>query len=158
VRDARTVLALDADLDLPVLAAGFIVSWLLIGSLLSVIGGWYALARRFRSDDDIDAERFRFRSGGIGWGVFPVNYGNCLFATVGRRGRALSILLPFRFMHPPLVIPWSAVERCEPMRMWLSRYVAVYVTGFRPRRLIFAGALGRDSCAVDSHPAASVRR
>jgi hypothetical protein len=75
--------------------------------------------------------------------VFPVNYGNCLFATVGRRGLALSILLPFRFMHPPLVIPWSAVERCEQVRFWLLRHVAVYVTDFRPRRLLFGGALGR---------------
>jgi len=111
--------------------------------LLSVIGGWHALARRFRSDDDIDGERFRFRAAGIGWGPFPVNYGNVIFATVGRRGLALSVFLPFRFMHPPLVIPWPAVERCEAVRVFWRRQVAVYVTGFRPRRLLFGGALGR---------------
>ena len=47
------------------------------------------------SDDDIDGERFR---------------------TVGRRGLALSVFLPFRFMHPPLLIPRAAVERCEEVR------------------------------------------
>jgi len=46
-------------------------------------------------------------------------------------------------MHPPLVIPWSAVERCEQVRFWLLGHVAVYVRDFRPRRLLFGGALGR---------------
>ena len=131
------------DLDARWFGPAFIAFWLAITAFLSVIGGWHALSRRFRSDDDIDGERFRFRSAGIGRGAFPVNYGNVIFATVGRRGLALSVLLPFRFMHPPLVIPWSAVEGCEAVRLLWMRQVAVYVTGFRPRRLLFPGALGR---------------
>src|SRR5439155_1038427 len=73
------------DLDPRWFGPAFVAFWLAITALLSVIGGWHALARRFRSDDDIDGERFRFRAAGIGWGPFPVNYGNVIFATVGRR-------------------------------------------------------------------------
>lgn len=120
----------------------FVVFWLMICGLLSLLGGWYELAQRFKSADGFDGERFYFKSGAIGWRSFPVSYGSCLFATVGPRGIALSILLPFRFLHPPLLIPWSAVSRCERVRFWFMNQVAVQVTGFN-RRLLFGGALGR---------------
>jgi len=119
----------------------FVVFWLAICGALSLMGGWHQLAERFKSDELVDGERFRFRSGAIGWAAFPVSYGSCLFATVGSKGFALSILFPFRFLHPRLVIPWSAVERCEHVRFWFMKHVAVHVAGFN-RRLLFGGGLG----------------
>ena len=119
----------------------FVVFWLAICGVLSLMGGWYHLSEKFKSDAPIDGERFRFRSGVIGWGAFPVNYGGCLFATVGTKGFALSVLFPFRFLHPRLVIPWSAVERCEHVRFWFMKRVTVHVAGFN-RRLLFGGGLG----------------
>jgi hypothetical protein len=119
----------------------FIVFWLVISGVLSLMGGWYRLAERFKSDESIDGEQFRFRSGAIGWGMFPVSYGSCLIATVGSKGFALSVLFPFRFLHPRLVIPWSAVERCEHVKFWFMKQGAVHVSGFN-RRLVFGGALG----------------
>jgi len=119
----------------------FVVFWLAICGLLSMISGWYQLAEKFKSDEPIDGERFRFRSGAIGWGAFPVSYGSCLFAPVGSKGFALSVLFPVRFLHPRLVIPWSAVERCEHVRFWFMKQVAVHVSGFS-RRLPFGGGLG----------------
>ena len=119
----------------------FVVFWLAICGVLSLIGGWYHLGERFKSDEPIDGERFRFRTGAVGRDAFPVNYGNCLFATVGAKGFALSVLFLFRFLHPRLVIPWSAVERCEHVRFWFMKPVAVHVAGFN-RRLLFRGDLG----------------
>jgi hypothetical protein len=119
----------------------FVVFWFAICGGLSLIGGWHHLAERFKSYEPIDGERFRFRSGAIGWGAFPVSYGSCLFVTVGSTGFALSVLLPFRFLHPPLVIPWSAVERCEHVSFWFMKQVAVHIDGFN-RRLLFGGSLG----------------
>jgi len=119
----------------------FVVFWFAICGGLSVIGGWYQLGERFKSDEPLDGERFRFRSAAIGWCGLPVSYGSCLFATVGSEGIALSILFLFRFLHPRLVIRWSAVERCENVRFWLMNRVAVYVAGFN-RRLLFGGTLG----------------
>jgi hypothetical protein len=39
----------------------FVVFWLAICGLRSVMGGWYQLAEKFKSDEPIDGERFRFR-------------------------------------------------------------------------------------------------
>jgi len=119
----------------------FVIFWFAIGGGLSLLGGWYNLAGQFKSDESIDGERFRFRSGAIGWSLFPVSYGSCLFATVGSKGFALSILFVFRFLHPRLVIPWTAIERCENVRFWFMRQVAVHIIGFN-RRLLFGGRLG----------------
>jgi hypothetical protein len=62
--------------------------------------------------------------------------------TRGRHGLAVSILWPFRFMHPPLLLPWSAIERCEETRFWLVRVVAVHARGFEGRRLLRGGRVG----------------
>lgn len=123
----------------------FIGLWLAISGFLSLSGGWYELSKRFKSDEAIDGRRFRLCSAAVGSRVFPVGYGSCLFAIVGRRGLALSVLFPFRFLHPRLVIPWSAVERCEEVRgWWFIRHIAVYVRGFHGKRLLFRGTLGRE--------------
>ena len=119
----------------------FAVMWLVICGALSLMGGWHELAERFESSEAVEGERFRFRSAAIGWRAFPVRYGGCLFAAVGPQAFSLSIFFPFRFLHPPLVIPWSEVERCEPTRIWFMKYVAVYVKDFG-RCLMFNGTLG----------------
>jgi hypothetical protein len=116
--------------------------WLAICGVLSLMSGWYELSQRFKSSEHIDGERFSLRSGAIGWGVFPVSYGNCLFVTVGPEGIGLSILFPFRFLHPRLLMPWAAIERCEAVRFLFMEHVAVHVWGFN-RRLLFRGAVGK---------------
>jgi len=120
----------------------FVILWLAVLGILSIFGGWHEVAERFSNGKSLEGERFRFRSGAIGWKLFPVNYGNCLFATVGRDGFALSIFFLVRFMHPRLVIPWSAVDRCEAVKFWFVNYIGVHFTGFS-RRLLFRGSLGK---------------
>jgi hypothetical protein len=120
----------------------FVVFWLAICGALSLVAGWHALAQRFASRDAIEGERFRFRSGGMGWRSFPVAYGNCFFATVGLNAFSLSVLFPFRFLHPRLVIPWTEVERCEATRIWIKKCVVVHVRGF-DRCLLLNGELGQ---------------
>ena len=119
----------------------FVVTYLAMCVAISFLGGWRELAKRFRSDKSIEGERFRFRSVAMGWSAFPVTYGGCLFATVGPKGFRLSVSFPFFLLHPPLVIPWAEVERCEPVRYWFRQHAAVYVKGFS-RRLLFRGSLG----------------
>jgi hypothetical protein len=70
----------------------------------------------------------------------PMTLANWHAAPCGAAGR-LSILFLFRFLHPRLVIPWSAVERCENVRFWFMKQVAVHISGFN-RRLLFGGILG----------------
>lgn len=125
-----------------VAAVAFTAFWLGICRLLSATSGWQELAERFKSDAPLEGERFRFRSGAMGGRYFPVSYGGCLFATVGPKGFALSILFLFRFSHPRLVVPWSAVERCEPVRYWFMNCIAMHIRGFR-RRILLDGSLAK---------------
>ena len=120
----------------------FVVAWLGACGMLSLMGGWHRLATRFRSASDINGEKYRFASMSLGSGLFPVRYRNTLFVTVGRSGMALSVLFLFRVLHPPLFIPWSAVETVRPEMSWLTKQTAVYVRGFH-KRLLFRGRAGK---------------
>lgn len=119
-----------------------VLAWFAFCAVLSMVGGWRELGERFASDAPIEGERFWFQSGSLGWPRLPLNYGGSLFATVGPRAFSLSMVFPLRFMHPRLVIPWSAVERCEPTRIMFMDYVVVHIPGFS-RRLRLTGRLGR---------------
>jgi hypothetical protein len=120
----------------PALAIG----WFSMCAGVSLMSGWFYLGARFKSDEQIDGERFYFRSGALGWRAWPVGYRNCLFVIVGSKGFAMSVLFLFRFLHPRLVIPWSAVERCEDVKFWFMNCVAVRIAGFN-RRILFRGDL-----------------
>jgi hypothetical protein len=101
----------------------FCCLWLFICAVLSLGGGWFSLSREFRSDELVEGQRFRFRSGSIGRWPFPVTgYGKCLFLTVNDRGFRLSILFVFRPLSPPLFIPWAAVKSVESGRFLFMRY------------------------------------
>jgi hypothetical protein len=104
----------------------FLCFWLAISAVLALTGGWLSLSREFRSDEAIEGERFRFASGSLGRWPFPVTaYGSCLFLTVNSSGFRLSILFVFRFLSPPLFIPWSAVKTVETGRFLFIRYTLV---------------------------------
>jgi hypothetical protein len=104
----------------------FCGAWLVVCAVLSMAGGWFSLSRDFRSYDDIQGQRFSFRSGSLGLWPFPVTgYGNCLFLTVNESGFRLSILFLFRPLSPPLFIPWSAVQSVEKARFLFVRYTLV---------------------------------
>jgi len=117
--------------------AFFAAMWLGIGGLLAYLSGWITFARTFRTTIDGNGERFRFASGAIGaskW--FPVNYRNCLTLDVGREGLRLAMFFPFRFLCPPLFIPWQAVESVAEERFWMVKYSVIRVRGFSARILV----------------------
>lgn len=120
----------------------FVGMWLGITGLLAYMGGWAILASSFRAERETDGERFRFRSGSVGWQFFPVRYGNCLFVTVNPEGLRLSILFPFRFLSPPLFIPWSKAESVEEKKIFFFRYYVLSIRDHWPR-ITLRGSTGR---------------
>ncbi len=126
----------------------FALMWLGISALLSVLGGWNRLAGSFRATQRADGRRFRFVSGSMGARLFPVSYGGCLFVTVNETGFGLSILFPFRFLSPPLFIPWSQVASAETRRFFLLNRAIVRLHGRWPA-ISIRGAAGR--CIVDAY-------
>jgi hypothetical protein len=120
----------------------FVVTWAFTCAMLSIVGGWHRLAVRFPASSAIDGEKYRFASMSLGSGFFPVSYRSSLFVTVGHSGLALSVLFLLRVMHPPLFIPWSAIETVRSERSWLLSGKAVYLRGFN-KRLLFRGRAGK---------------
>lgn len=100
----------------------FVSMWFGITGLLSYLGGWASLASTFPARDIYDGVRFSFRSGSMGRRFLPVSYGNCLFITVNQEGFRLSILFLFRFLSPPIFVPWDQVDSVEEKQLFFVSY------------------------------------
>lgn len=120
----------------------FALMWFGIGGLLSLLSGWWSLASRFRATDTIQGENFRFVSGSMGLRFFPVNYSSCLFVTINDEGFRVAILFVFRFLSPPLFIPWEGVESMVENRFLFMRYAAIRIRENWPM-LSFYGRAGK---------------
>lgn len=120
----------------------FIVAWMGISVLLAFMSGWTRLAEDFRAEDEIEGDSARFASGSMGGKWLPVNYGNCLFVTFGQKGFRLSILFLFRFMSPPLFIPWTEVESVTERRILYFFRQQVVVLRRHSVRIAFTGGSG----------------
>ena len=120
----------------------FALMWFGIGGLLSLLSGWRSLASRFPGSDSIQGDHFRFVSGSMGIPFFPVNYGSCLFVTVNEMGFRVAILFLFRFLTPPLFIPWAQVESVAEKRFLFMRYAAIRIRENWPI-LSFYGKAGK---------------
>jgi hypothetical protein len=86
----------------------FPVFWCCICYLLSVTGGWWRLARRFRAKTPVAGTTWWFRYAEMHYyaGCF---YRHCLNVTANADGIGLSLPFLFRPGHPPLFIPWSEI-------------------------------------------------
>ena len=87
-----------------------------IGSFMAGAGGWRAAAGRFpaRNPAPPATARFRFVSLRMSGGVLgTAAYQNVVILELSDRGIGLSLLTPFRLFHPPMLIPWNAIESCE---------------------------------------------
>lgn len=80
---------------------------LLVSAVISFIGGWTTLAKRFRLGQPFVGEKWRGQSAQMRW---IAGYGNCLTLGCSPQGLYLAIMPLFRFRHPPLLIPWDEVK------------------------------------------------
>jgi hypothetical protein len=119
--------------------------WLGMSAILPLaafVGGWHRLADTYRARYDPQGQRYIFASVGIkGRLLLGAHYSRCLTGYVSPYGTSLRIWLPFRFFHPPLFIPWRAVQTVE-MRRWLF-FTIVRVRLSTDEELTFTGGLGK---------------
>ena len=113
--------------------AGFALLWCAVSVLLSFVSGWHGLARYHRAFDAVEGESFRFASGAIGFGAFPVGYNNCLNVTLNRTGFRLAVFPLFRLLAPPLFISWRDVAAVEVKQSFRVRYAVVRLRGDGPQ-------------------------
>jgi hypothetical protein len=94
--------------------------WCLVTAIVSFAGGWFQLSRKFRLMSPFDGVSEGLRSGRMRW---LTHYGNCLRLGANGDGLYLAVLFLFRFMHPPLFVPWSEIEVRRKKRWLFGEYV-----------------------------------
>jgi hypothetical protein len=97
----------------------FLCLWLLVGATISVIGGWFSLAKVYRTQVAFDGTKWRMQSAQMRW---LANYNNVLTIGVSPQGLYLASMFLFRFMHPPLLVPWSEIK-VRRRNGWVFEYV-----------------------------------
>lgn len=97
----------------------FPLFWCAVCIGLAKSGGWTEMAKRWNAPSVVRCEKRYFRSGS----VKKVQYSGSLIAGAAREGLYLSVLLPFRPGHTPLLLPWKelSVEKSS-KRMFLTTW------------------------------------
>lgn len=108
----------------------FPLFWLGITGLLSIVGGWRELAGSYATGPaTFSGSRAINAAGAMRRFLLPVNYSNILRVHVRDDGFGLAVWGVFRFMHPPLFIPWAAVRDCRAGSIFFWHYAEVRLHG-----------------------------
>jgi len=99
--------------------AVFVGVWLVSLGLVARLGGWRELARHYRAQRDYRGPKWYFQHARLRYGVA---YNGCVTVGADRFGVHLALLLPFRFAHPSLFVPWSEL-RAVTERRWFGNLV-----------------------------------
>jgi len=102
----------------PILLPFFFVGiWLLAIGLLAAVGGWRSLAASYAAPEGFEPEpenRYRFRSIQLRSGfLLRSNYRGSMTVGLTSQGLYLVPFVLFRFLHKPLLIPWTAITDCD---------------------------------------------
>jgi hypothetical protein len=91
--------------------------WLLVSFVVSYIGGWFSLARKFRSQAPFTGSKWGGESGMMR-GL--AHYRNCLVIGASPTGLYLAVFFLFRVAHPPLLIPWNEVTLSRGRKFFMN--------------------------------------
>lgn len=101
----------------------FIAFWCFTLTCLARLGGWSAIATRYRSANWPTGRSFRMQSVQFNW----VDYNGGVTIHICPEGVGLSLWPILRFGHPSLLIPWSALHVVEVKERWYGRFVFMNV-------------------------------
>src|ERR1700733_12414580 len=98
----------------------FLCLWLLVGAIISFVGGWFSMAKVYRTQVPFNGAKWRGQSGQMRW--LAKHNNNVLTLGVSQQGLYLASMFLFRFMHPPLLVPWSETK-VRSSKGWVFEYV-----------------------------------
>jgi len=104
-----------------VFAIYFLFLWLLVAAIISLVGGWFSLAKVYRTRATFNGAKWRMQSGRMRW---LANYNNVLTMGASQQGLYLASMFLFRFMHPPLLVPWNEIK-VRRNKGWVFEYVTL---------------------------------
>ena len=94
-----------------ILALFIVAVWWVTLSLVGLMTGWSALARRFRRESEPYGDNKT--AGPFFYTVYMrywTHYSSVIRLTAAADALYLSVLFPFRIGHPPLRIPWNEIQ------------------------------------------------
>jgi|SRR6185312_2620539 len=91
----------------------FPTMWVLVGFLIALVGGWSQLAGRYRTEREFPQHKRWLQSAQM---RFTIGYNSVLTLASDSEGLCMGVITPFRMGHPPLFIPWTAIQVEEPKR------------------------------------------
>ena len=93
--------------------------WLVVSAMVSYISGWFALSELYRTRAPFSGAKWRWQSGYMRW---LTHYNSVLTLGATQESLYLAVMPLFRFMHPPLLVPWSEI-RVRRSKGWFFEYV-----------------------------------
>src|ERR1041384_7445511 len=97
----------------------FIGIWLFNSALFSLVSGWHSLARHFRATSRPGGRKVTGQVKQMG--IVPEN--RVTHMIVSESGLYLYASLLFRFLHPPLLVPWREVRFAREIKtLWWYTY------------------------------------
>ena len=107
-------------LSVPAHILFFIIIWVGVCKLISVVGGWNILSRDYQANSAFAGKKMRLKSVGMRrW----MSYNNCITVGADKYGLYLSVFPLFRVGHPPLFFPWTDISTEEGSRRLLGDFV-----------------------------------
>ncbi|GAB5488715.1 MAG: hypothetical protein Pars2KO_22850 [Parasphingorhabdus sp.] len=125
------ILTLVFAIGFPALFAGI---YFLVCKLIS-LRGWQGYANRYTGQADFPAD-FTWQSLMIGGNIAPANYQFVATGAVNDDGIFLKMGPFFKAFHPPLFIPWSAIDSIEQKKAIKGVYTAITCADL-PRLVLF---------------------
>jgi hypothetical protein len=128
-----------------------VITFCLSLAMVSLAGGWHELSKRFRLDNPFDGITEGMQSGRM---RFFGNSKNSLRLGADAEGLYLSVPALFRFMHPPLFVPWREIEIHHPKAWLFGEYVTLTLGNDEriPLRIGGSAALMLEEAAGTSWP------
>ena len=93
--------------------------WLVVSAIVSYMSGWFALSELYRTRAPFDGAKWRWQSAHMRW---LTHYNNVLTLGATQESLYLAVMPLFRFMHPPLLVPWNEI-RVRRSKGWFVEYV-----------------------------------
>ena len=90
----------------------FIVLWIGVLSLVSLLGGWFRLAKKFplSQDTGIVLQKFFWKSINLN---YLAGYGNCINIEITDKGLILKPSLIISVLHKPIFLTWLNISNLE---------------------------------------------
>lgn len=102
----------------------FVGMWCLVCFKISRLG-WSDWAQIYRCDRNLKGKIYSSRSGRFS---FQGSYSRILNVVLCDEGIGLSVMLPWRVGHPPLLLPWSKVVGVEEKNFFFFRILRITIS------------------------------